>query len=392
MRDKKNVETATLDENTCSTTPYPFNFSSLREGCIDPCLRKKVQWLIASDDDYVVYVDEDNYVEWTMNDNSLLVDYGAQLTRVGALESAQTKHLRLTQIETYKRLIGEAVARLFEKNGAAADIALNTAELWIRARGQEAARVASLKGATLVFGATALVFTIAWFWSHAVFGGGRSMVTLGTMLGCVGSWLSVLQRTGREDFDIGAGQTLFFMEGMVRIAIGAVGGLFVALLLQSGWLLPDATHTPALFAAMCLVAGLSERLVNSLASGLEGRAQLPRPTTTTNGGGSQPPSNSSPAPTAPAPDSKLPPAELDGIVSLSLDNARAGDSLTIEGHKFGAAQGTVTIGGTPANVRKWSDVSIEIVVPAVAAGAADVRVEPPNAERPFVAKDALRVV
>src|SRR5207244_6755656 len=107
-----------------------FDFSRLREKCVDPCLNKTIHWLISSDDDYIVYIDEDNYVEWTMNDNRILDDSGAMLTRVGQLESAQTKHLKREQIETYKRLIAEAVARLFEKNTVAAEAALNAAEMW----------------------------------------------------------------------------------------------------------------------------------------------------------------------------------------------------------------------------------------------------------------------
>src|SRR4051812_49010758 len=133
---------------SCKESPYPFNFSSLREGCVDPCLNKQVKWLISSDDDYIVYVDDDFFVEWTMNDNRVLDESGALLTRIGQLESAQTSHLTQSQLEAYKRLIGESVARMFERNTVAAEAALNAAELWIRARGQEAARLASLKGAT----------------------------------------------------------------------------------------------------------------------------------------------------------------------------------------------------------------------------------------------------
>src|SRR5215831_9149715 len=99
---QKNNAPHTVDKHLCDTTPYPFNFSSLREGCTDPCLNKTVHWLISSDDDYIVYVDQDDYVEWTMNENSRLDENGALLTRVGQLEAAQTKHLTPTQVETYK--------------------------------------------------------------------------------------------------------------------------------------------------------------------------------------------------------------------------------------------------------------------------------------------------
>jgi len=57
----ENKETETISR----VSPYPFNFSVLREGDHDPVLGKQVKWLIDSDDDYIVYVDQDDYVEWT---------------------------------------------------------------------------------------------------------------------------------------------------------------------------------------------------------------------------------------------------------------------------------------------------------------------------------------
>ena len=84
-------------DNGCDASsrvsPYPFNFSVLRENDEDPALGKKVKWLIDSDDDYIVYVDQDDYVEWTMNANTMLAGAGDLLTRVGWLEAVDDEHL-----------------------------------------------------------------------------------------------------------------------------------------------------------------------------------------------------------------------------------------------------------------------------------------------------------
>ena len=66
---------------------YPFRFSKLREGDKDPTLNKVVDWLIDSDDDYIVYLDEDSYVEWNMNRNDMLnTETGPYLNKVAWLE------------------------------------------------------------------------------------------------------------------------------------------------------------------------------------------------------------------------------------------------------------------------------------------------------------------
>jgi hypothetical protein len=177
--------------------------------------------------------------------------------------------LKGDQQETYKRLIGESVARMFEKDAPAAEAALQTAETWIRARGEEAARVAALEGATVALFALGLPLLVRAWWLQDETWSARLLVTCGALLGVLGAWLSVLQRTGSSKLDIGAGTRVHFIEGLVRIAIGGVAGFFVALLLIAKWILPAARDSAALFGAVCLVAGLSERLMNSLATSLE---------------------------------------------------------------------------------------------------------------------------
>lgn len=73
---------------------YPFLFSRLREGDKDPTLNKTVAGLIDSDDNFIVYLDEDDYVEWNMNDNNMFgPDTGQYLNRVGRLEAVDISRL-----------------------------------------------------------------------------------------------------------------------------------------------------------------------------------------------------------------------------------------------------------------------------------------------------------
>jgi hypothetical protein len=255
---------------------YPYNFSTLKEGCVDPVLGKRVKWLIDSDDDYVVYVDEDFYVEWTMNRNDMLHGGGDILTRVGWLEAVDDSHLNPEQRETYKRLIGEAVARLFDKDLRAAQTAIDTAERWITARTAQRSRIWYLAGAAIPT-AVALAGLIG---LGTVLGfdeilNSRLIVVLGSTFGCLGAWLSVLQRSGAAKLDLTAPTGVYVVEGLVRVLTGGVGGLFVALLMRSGYLFKASlTDSHAFFAAVCLVAGLSERLVSGLAGAVESGASL----------------------------------------------------------------------------------------------------------------------
>ncbi len=46
------------------------DFTPFCEGDTDPTLNKKIRALIDCDTDYIVYLDEDLYVEWSFNQDS----------------------------------------------------------------------------------------------------------------------------------------------------------------------------------------------------------------------------------------------------------------------------------------------------------------------------------
>jgi hypothetical protein len=229
----------------------------------------------------------------------------------------------------------------------------------------------------------------------------RELIVGGAALGVVGAWLSVLQRTGSADLDIGAGTFLFAMEGWVRLAIGGVGGFFVALLLVAGWVLPLAKTNHALFAAVCLVAGLSERLVNSLATDLAGKAALKDRSEDPAKPGRDGTPGRDDIPQVPVPHGPpgggaspaRPAAEGVGVATVTPAEAQPGSVIAIEGRGFGADAGTVTFGTAESpQIRTWTTTRITVVLPELGAGLVDVMVRLKDAQTQVIAKAALRVL
>src|SRR5438132_8733017 len=72
-----------------SSPTYPFDFSIFKEGEFEPLIGKTIRSLIASNCDYIVFLDEEWYVQWDMNEDEQLTRYGEALTRVAILESIQ---------------------------------------------------------------------------------------------------------------------------------------------------------------------------------------------------------------------------------------------------------------------------------------------------------------
>jgi len=274
----------TRDEGNCQSAPrgpkpplYPYDFSRLREGDHDPTLNKDVQWLIESSEDFIVYLDEDDFVEWNMNATAALgPDTGPYLNIVGRLEAVDTGYLSTEQVKSYQRLIGEGVARLFQKNLQAAQTAFDFAERWVIARNNEVARQWLLVGSGCAALLTAVAVLVLGFWAvklRSWLGPGVFDILLGSAAGGLGAWLSVIQRSRTSELDVAAGPRLHYLEGAFRIMAGSLGSFLVAVAIRAG-LLPQVTKLSAMV-VICMVAGTSERLVPSFIEQIEKRTATP---------------------------------------------------------------------------------------------------------------------
>lgn len=71
------------------------DFSTFCEGDLEPTLNKKIQTIIIASADYIVYVDQNNYVQWSYTDKKTMPKgFGLIANRVGYLESLSRILLR----------------------------------------------------------------------------------------------------------------------------------------------------------------------------------------------------------------------------------------------------------------------------------------------------------
>jgi hypothetical protein len=205
-----------------------------------------------------------------MNDCSILEpDTGPSLNRVGQLEAVNIQYLSRIQVTSYKRMIAEGVARLFEKNIGAANSALDLAETWITARNTEIARGWYLMGSGLAALVSLALVIILGYWNQFLSTLPYYTLLVGTAFGGLGAWFSVIQRSRTAGLDVAAGKVPHYLEGAFRIMAGSLGALLVAMGIRAGFL-PQANRLAALM-VICMVAGVSERLVPSFIEQMESR-------------------------------------------------------------------------------------------------------------------------
>jgi hypothetical protein len=99
-------------------------------------------------------------------------------------------------------------------------------------------------------------------------------IMMGTAVGGLGAWLSIIQRSRRTELDVAAGPLLHHLEGAFRVIAGTLGAFLVALAIQADLINGAKEFLKGLPAIMvvCMVAGTSERLVPSLIEQIESRA------------------------------------------------------------------------------------------------------------------------
>lgn len=247
------------------------DFAIYCEGDTDPTSNKIIKSLIDCDKHYLVYLDQDLYVEWTFNGEPP-TGYDDVANRIGRLETLSLTQLSApSQREAFERLLGEAMARILgDNNGDKAKAILDEAEGYLKARGTENARQWFLSGVrsvavpSLIIGG-GLLLGSNWISNTLL----RDVVeTLGAVsMGALGAFLSVATRAEDINFEPTAGPVIHRFEGGIRVVVGMTGALFIALAIKADLLLGmfhSSGHSFLIMLVACLIGGASERLVPSL--------------------------------------------------------------------------------------------------------------------------------
>jgi hypothetical protein len=258
------------------------DYRKYTEGKLDPYHGKTIKHLIAKHRDYLVYLDEQLYVWWSIKDSykpeaTNLASFGEVLNRVSSLEAIEVSNLSEKQVAAYRRMLGEAVARLLDtQNPEQSHAILHAALEYITLRNSENGRLKYLAGS---FGATIVVMlSVAVFWATK---GGPSPpseaahVVLGMAAGAAGALMSILLRVNAMSFDASASAKLYYVEGAAKIFAGIIGALLVGVGIKGKIIFGNITAPESqlpLIILFGIVAGASERFVPGIVKQIEGRS------------------------------------------------------------------------------------------------------------------------
>jgi hypothetical protein len=239
-------------------------------------LVKTAKFLVHVTHDFIVRIDADGDVDWKTGkewDDVGPTDsakHSAILNEGAVIETTPCDFLTPAVKLQFKRLIGEAYARTFVHDYAAANAMLLAARNFVRARSEEVARTWYLEASLVTAGVIIGLAFSAWIgrqWTTSWFGVSGLWLVLSFGSGALGALLSVIVRSGRLEVDCAAGRYLHRVEGASRVLAGSASGFLTGLAVMSGLFLASFTKAGNMAPVMLLasfIGGTTERLASSI--------------------------------------------------------------------------------------------------------------------------------
>ncbi len=263
--------------NDAASLKSPAPHYCLKAGDVDPELGKTIKEIVICSELFIVYIDLDLCVQWHTTDDHKEPDYcGEVLNFVATLEAQSNFITDQSMLFDFRKRIGEGLARCLSGYPKETSIAaLKEVAVELKARNKDVSWVWYFQASYWVTFLLAAIFAVCWLLRdqlRAEIGSAAFDVALGSICGTFGALLSVTARSNRLTFDANAGKNLHMLEGLARVAAGAIGALLVALAIKAGLILGGTTFSGnqfALLLCLCIGAGASERLVPSLVTTVE---------------------------------------------------------------------------------------------------------------------------
>jgi hypothetical protein len=250
------------------------DFMQLHEGDLERSLNKRIDSLIEATESFIVYLDEELFVEWSTNDryDDFSKSFGEVSNAVAHLETLSISLLSKRQMKPFRRLLGEGMARSLDHEDSGARKVIALAEDYLKARSMERARMWYLASSLAVTIVSFAIGVVVWLMNDGVDAGVQALAQ-SVPFGALGAAISIITRTSKITLDAAAGALIHFVEGAARVVVGLVGALMLTLAVKSNLIIGFAPLVNGdihfFLIVLCFAAGASERIVPTLIQRVE---------------------------------------------------------------------------------------------------------------------------
>jgi hypothetical protein len=246
--------------------------------------REEYRRLILQGEDFKVVIDNEGDIDWHADDdydwNSIdvkdIAKFNKILNRAAELEVICDS---TAELEGYKRMVAEAIARALDRDLSSATEMLDAADRVLREKLRDQTRLRYLL-ASVCFTIPSVLLLLVWRWRDywfALLGQSAFWIILASSSGALGALLSVIARSSEPSCSQTAKPYVHVVEAGSRILGGAIAGSLIAVAVKSGWVLEPISNgsrgnATAIIAAFA--AGYLERLTPTLVKQFEGGVHM----------------------------------------------------------------------------------------------------------------------
>ena len=255
------------------------NYYGYIEGDYEASLGKKIKTLISAEESYIIYLDEEDYVEWAYNEKFELADtfqdkFASVLNRIGYLEEISDGVLEDGLKSAFRRLLGESLARLLaEKSEKEALDILGTAEQLLNSKNRQTLILSALISATVV----TILEVLLWIVYHTIdlaeWLKNSIPVVICSLGGGIGGFIFLMIRSKTLEIEPAFRISSYRTEGMLRIVYGIVGGLVIYFAINVKLVFGNIENPEfsMMTFLLCIIGGASEKIIPGLIKKIESK-------------------------------------------------------------------------------------------------------------------------
>ena len=206
------------------------HLGAFAEGDFFPLRQKRIKRLVAATDDFIVFLNDEDEVEWSHGEMELPEQHGAVASEVTALEALSSVLVGKKRLAGFRYDLAMALTRSFDGHVETARENLASARQVLRERVRFLYASGSFCAALLA----ATIGLLLWIYEdrlQIVLGQPMLEVLLAGIAGASGALVSVLLE--RDHRIVAHTQFMYFYDGASRILLGVLGALLIVVAIKA---------------------------------------------------------------------------------------------------------------------------------------------------------------
>lgn len=256
-----------------------MDFFDLKAGDTEPSLGKKIKEIILCSDTFIVYMDEDDVIQWSTSEDDEVKDFGEVPNQISYWESIVNRLFPKQEAYDYKTLLAEGYARILDdkKLESARNIIDQTVGR-IKIQGKEVLRQEYLKASLTTTAVIALIIIISVFLKNVVLdilGSNVIEIYLGGLMGGIGAFVSTMIRSKNYNAEVSVSKEIHKIDGMLRIIYGVIAGVIIGIGIKANIIfgfVNQINKTIYVYAFLCAMGGASEIILPNIIKQIEDKA------------------------------------------------------------------------------------------------------------------------